>query len=594
MLLALVAPAFALTVPLRATYREEIVPGEVAIASYATTAAVTGVSNPASGVAFTVSGDELTANKREASGKVALSFFASPADSVRSWAVYFLDADGYELGSPEIVEMSFDSLGNGSVAARGGSTRLASLLVKPGGTATGGFYGATTKVAVQDSGADAAFVGIVELTNKVEGSNLATDPDMRVMDTTVFAAFQALDLDAIVPLDTYTIQLEGTVELGGVSIASTGAVEGGGELQWDIGFQDGGVSCEKDGACTPNIASSLSYLEPIGTIKKKSSVPPRVNLRDSDVVVDSVDASFQLTIGGDVRNLEVAAAMDVYQQGKLADGRDVVALDPGGYGVEGKASKDKDDTGMIIDIFIDVDTDVLDGLDNVSNPPPWAPMTQTVFEVVVTDSDGGVVSTHSCQLSPTGATLAGTSPRAILVGQCTHAEEGTEVRRLRASIGDAGWVTWTIDLAGSAFVEERVETTCSKEGTCTERTVSVLGGRVELQEGGHPLLSRALAVTETDFDLPFLYDWDISDLDTTVAIDLYTAFPVYWSVLDGVVTAKDGETVVASFDVEDVGLAPTGDCKLKGWAVDGAAAPVEKSAGPVVLANTGPGRHRCD
>ena len=119
--------------------------------------------------------------------------------------------------------------------------------------------------------------------------------------------------------------------------------------------------------------------------------------------------------------------------------------------------------------------------------------------------------------------------------------------------------------------------------TTSFRTVSVLAGRVVLQHDGQPFLSRPLTVTETDFDLPFLFDWNIANLDTSVSIDLYTTNPVYWSVLDGVVTAKDGAGVVASFDVEDIGLAPTGDCNLKGWGVDAATAPKEKSVGPVVL-----------
>ena len=91
-----------------------------------------------------------------------------------------------------------------------------------------------------------------------------------------------------------------------------------------------------------------------------------------------------------------------------------------------------------------------------------------------------------------------------------------------ASVGDAGWIRWSVDLAGPAFAETRVETTCEKEGACTDRTVSVLAGRVVLQHDGQPFLSRPLTVTETDFDLPFLFDWNIANLDTSVSIDLYT------------------------------------------------------------------------
>ena len=119
-------------------------------------------------------------------------------------------------------------------------------------------------------------------------------------------------------------------------------------------------------------------------------------------------------------------------------------------------------------------------------------------------------------------------------------------------------------------------------------------GMVKLCQAGVTLRSHVLTVTETDFDLPFQFDQDIDGLDASVSLELYTPVPSTWSVVDGVVTAKSGDEVVASFDVEEVGLDATGDCSLAGFEVTTATVPAESSVGPVMLARrTGPGKFHC-
>ncbi len=166
--------------------------------------------------------DELTANKREGSGSGGLSFVASPAGSIREWAIYYIDADGNVLGDPDIVTMSFDASGVGNVAAGGGS-RLSTFGVssKKGGGA-GQFFASTGRVSVQDSGANAAYIGIAELSNDGSGNELVPDPDMDTMDATAFATFQAEGLDAIVSLSSYAIQVDGTLSIDGLSISKEG------------------------------------------------------------------------------------------------------------------------------------------------------------------------------------------------------------------------------------------------------------------------------------------------------------------------------------------------------------------------------------
>ncbi len=446
--------------------------------------------------------------------------------------------DGNELGNPEVVDVSFDDLGNGTVAARGASSRLASLVVKASKSTLG--QDSVTKVAVQDSGADAAYLGIQELTNSASGSDLKTNPDLTVMDAAIFAAFQDLTLDTIIALDTYTMQLEGSLNVSGLAVSTAGTVESGTELQWDLAFYDnqGCIPGSKQ-ACTPVANETLSYLEPIGAVKKKSAATPRVVLKNSDILIDRSDASFSLTIQGDVRELEVSAAMDVYDGDALTTGRDVVTLDPGGFGAQAKSG---DDTGgPIVDIFIDTDTAILDDDDNVGITPPWTAVAANVFEVIVEEEGGGLAAEPLyCQLNPSAGTLAGTARKAVLVGECTHGDDGVEVRRLRAVIDNDKVVHFSIEVGGPAFAP-RTTTACEKGGACTTTTTSLLEGTVHLETlAGVTLRTHDLTVTETDFDLPFQFDQDIDGMDASVFLELYTPVPSTWSLVDGVVTAKAG------------------------------------------------------
>ncbi len=391
MLLSLVLPAFALTVPLRATFKETVEPGEQALAS-GTITAVAAAYSTTSGARFTVSDDELTANKREASGSGGLSFEGSPADSVRSWAIYYIAADGEVLSDPDIVTMSFDSSGTGNVAA--------------------------------------------------------------------------------------------------------------------------------------------------GT-------------------------------------------------GKLLAASDVVTLDPSGFGVQAKNKDgDKDDTGIIIDVFLDGDTDGLGDIDNMGPPvppgsPTWAYFVNDTYKVTLLDSSGRVRAEHSCTLDATPKTVAGTANQQTMVGQCTDDPSGTEVRRLQLKLGEKH-MHFTVDVASPLFAEGAAEKTCDKAGVCTEGATA-LGGKIEVSLDGSPLWTHTLAVNETAFDLPFSFT-EVSDgLDGSVAIDIYTPTAVTWTVKDGVATATDATGVVASFNLDDVGLTPTGDITAKDWTAESAAAPKADSTEPLSL-----------
>jgi hypothetical protein len=563
LLLALVSSALALTVPLRATFQEEVAPGEAPTASSALTATVA-LSNPTTGGAFLVAADELTVNKREASGGGRVSFAGSPADSLRTWAIYFLDASGDPLGDPEVVDMLFDAEGNGAVAARdGGAPRIAKLGVSESGA----------RITVQDAGTLAASIGIVELGRDSSGSELTTDPDMEVMDAATYAAFQEIGLDAIVALDTYKVQLEGDLSVSGLRVATDGTIESGAELRWDLTFYDGRTTsgCASRGceATTPGSIGAASYASAIEPIKKKRTAPQRVTLKHTDLTFDSWNAGFLFSIEGDVRDLELGASLDTFLGAEATAASDVVSLDPGGYEVEAKADDDDDDddTGMIVDIFIDGDCEDCGDYDFTApdSPPAWSVVAEALIEVSVLDSGGGLVGTHACTLAPTAGTVAGTSKQDVLLGECTRDSGGTEVRRLRATVGPLGISRWTVDMAGAAFAAERTLGECSRQTGCTTETVSVVGGTIELAVRGRTFLSQPIAVTATQYDLPFSFEADVDGLQGVLAIDLEDPTrPLTWTVADGVAHGWLRGEAVYSIDLDDLELAPTGMYALKG------------------------------
>jgi hypothetical protein len=564
MYLCLISTALALTIPVKATLSEDVAPGERPVAGAATTATVA-LTNPASGATFVVSADELTANKQQAKGRGGVRFDGDPAGSVRTWAIYFLDATGAVLGDPEIATVAFDAKGTVSIAAREEGRRTADFYTGKGFESSQ--VPVILRVNVQDSGVEASLVGIVELTNDGSDSDLVTDADMEVLDADTFAAFQALDLDAVIALDTYKLQLEGTIEVKDLK-AVGGVVESGADLRWDVSFYSGDEICSRGGGCTPVASSVSSFLAPIGTLRK-SGLPPRVTLDESDLTYDSWDAGFRFSFGGDVSDLELAASLDAWDGAKLADSSEVILLDPGIYetmvcecgldGDSGECAPCDDDDDVLVDIFQDGDCDDCGDYDFVdpTDPPSWVFLADELVEVAVYDSGGGFVSGHTCTLAPTAKTRQG-GGRSVLIGECTRDDAGTEVRRLRARIDDKGVIDLRLELAGEALAGRRAGT-CDARGNCTADT-TVLGGYVEVTIDDTIVSKGRMYVTETGYSLPFAFADDVEGLDlelTTMLTD--PSHPkLTWDVKEDVLYGTEGGKEVYAIDLDPLSVEPTG------------------------------------
>lgn len=563
MTLCLISTALALTIPVKATFSEQVDPGERPLAGAATTASVA-LSDPTTGAVFKVSADELTANKRQAKGKGGVRFTGDPADSIRTWAVYFLDATGAVLGEPEYATVAFDAKGTASIAAREGR-RVGDFYT------TKGFEGSQVpillRVGAQDDGAEAAMIGIVELRNDGTDNDLVSDADMDILDADTYAAFLELDLDVIVALDTYKLQLEGTVEVEGLTVKD-GVVEAGADLRWDVSFYAGDEICSREGGCTPIASSVSSYLAPVGKVKK-SGVATRVALDDGDLTFDSWDAGYLVSIGGDVSDLEIAARLDAWDGAELAGSSEVILLDPGIYetqvcecgpdGDSGECAPCDDDDDLIVDIFQDGDCDDCGDFDFVdpTDPPDWVFLADELVEVAVYDSGDGFVSGHTCTLSPTAMTRED-GDRGVLIGECTRDDAGVEVRRLRVKIDADGVVDVALELGGSALAGRSGGACESRVGCAADTTV--LGGHVEVTIGDVPALTGRMYVTETGFSLPFAFADDVEGFDlalTTIWTD--PSYPkLDWSVTDDVLYGIEGEKAVYTLDLDQVGFEATG------------------------------------
>jgi hypothetical protein len=641
------AAAASLTIPVRASIAESVEPGEAPTVGRATGAKLT-VSNPATGKRFGVGGEVLAASRREASGTAPVVFAGSPAGSVRTWAVYLLDEEGEPIGDPEVVDVAFDEAGQGTVAARpvgagvvrrvmvmteayevGGNVPITTASVVFGERVSGGgfvvidsttlpqstvsygdavspeggtvrpVYGGNVRVEVQDRGVEAAFVGIVELASGAEASDILPEVDLDRLDAAGFAAFQGLVLDAIAPVDTYRVEVEGKVDVAGLTVAD-GLVEDGDELRWEVNF----LRQSAEGAW--GAAGAATWLEPVARVKRRTGEAAPVVLRSASQVYESSDASQALTLAGDLSLLSAAASLELWEGGAFRAASDVVALEPDGGVVRARGP--------------------------ATLPETWEEP-QGLWTLSITDTNGRRPETREHPLRLRLAALYareedGPVTRTVYVGEVLGGDPLVDVRRVRLVVRDNGTAEWVVDArvgeapfpwGADCEAARRKLLWSSEKGSCTAlgdgRLVFVdgNGGRtvadaralfpvrttdlgllaeglsfaLSPNNGGDtisewdlqhwtPQLKLPAVVTGTTFTLGFAFPGDIDGSDAVVHINLDPAEgeDISWSVVEGIATgtlcwpgddAADGcKGTPLTVDADDVDLTPAGDIRLRG------------------------------
>jgi hypothetical protein len=329
------------------------------------------VANPATGKSFATRGSLFVVD-RIGKGTGELDFAADPTGTLRTWEITLLAADGSVVGEPEVLDILFGEGGDGTITARAEADIVVKTvkIKKRGISSRQATYGGyTVQVGVTGYGTDAAYVGIRELA--ADGSPLGAHVDMAAMTADVYASYQGLVLDAIVPLDTWAAELEGTIAVEAVAVAG-GAVEGGTAPDFEVSLHGPSV---KGGS---SLLQTLSFpaAQPLLLKSKKATGGVyggrRLPLRSEDQVFDSYDGAMNLVFEGDYRALEVGALLRPVEGAPAPLSDILIALDPSGLALGGSVpvastwpGEDKLPDEIDVDVYLldrDKDRDIMDDI----------------------------------------------------------------------------------------------------------------------------------------------------------------------------------------------------------------------------------------
>lgn len=482
MLLFSAAYAATLSLPVKLTYAEYTGWGEdPAIVDDVASATAT-VSNPETGASFATTG-ELYLKERSGAGTGELSFVGDPSGSLHTFAFYLLDATGAPLQKePEILDIQFGNDGDGTVIARaGGNIIIKNPRIRkknPRITTEDGTH--AIAVEVGSLGVQAAYVGIQEISSS--GAPLATHADFEARTADVYANFQGLLLDALVPLDTWKATLDGTLSVDGVSATHT-EIEGGVPLEFDFKFFN-------PGAGAAALGNMLAYKPPkpkqetttLGDISARTVV-----IRPGDQAFDSYDAAMNVLVEGDGRPYELGAILLPTGEGPEAVTDTLVTLDPSDLAIGGTASF----TGIF-------------------PPKPEAQKVRTVSIAPLNEKGLAMTDWLSCTLTPTATSAVAGSKRLAWVGECLRDEEGRAILRgLRMTLNSAGTGTLSAEMVGIEL-----------------QKATALGFVFGSTDLGVDTAKASAAVTETSFSLDWTFDTDADESDYALELTVFGATSV--------------------------------------------------------------------
>jgi len=470
-LLASTALAATYALPLRATTSEFTYWGEDPTLVDDVQTATVAVSNPTTGVKFATTG-ELLLREKTGEGVGELQFDTDPSGTLHTWAITLLDGEGNVIGKePQVVDILFGAHGDGTVVAReAGNIIIKTPKIKkknPRVTQDDGNYDLT--LSVQGVGTEAAYVGIQELA--ADGSPMGTHTDMRAMTADVYATYQALLFDAIVPLDTWNATVEGTLLVDGLSVDKR-QVEGGASLDFDVSFW-GKVSGDK-ASRTP--LGVVQYAKKVPKPKQETTTLGEISalaalkLAVVDESPDTYDGSFDLVVEGDARDLEIGALLTPLGGSATPLTEEMLSLSPSDLSLTGT-------TSFAYKNF-PVSAETLTGA--------IAPL----------DSKGAAIADWAeCVFTPTRLTVSKRGSTATYVGECLRDDEGLErVRAVSLSLSSAGTGTASAEVLGRDWQK---------------------AAQIAFQiDGDRPAVGTVLAktsVTDTTFNLGFSFADDADD-----------------------------------------------------------------------------------
>lgn len=340
MILALCFPTFAaeVEVPVTAYYREVTEVGQDPLVVDDVRSASIGVTDPTTGATLTTRG-ELFAVARVGQGTGELSFSSRTNGTLHTWAIYLLDTAGNPLtAEPQVVDVLFGAGGDGTITARAeADIVIKQVRIKKRGVSSRADDdgGSELTVEVQGLGTEAAYVGVVELA--ADGAPLLPHVDMEAMTADVYASYQGLALDVIVPLDEWATRLEGTVSVEGVSTEGN-QLQGGADLDYAVTLL-GTASKTGSSVLGDFTLSAYAPLQPAADADLSAEVIPAGGLwlESNDRDIDVYDGSMDVIIAGDARHLELAAAWVPVGSALAPTSPELLSFDPSSAGVSARA-----------------------------------------------------------------------------------------------------------------------------------------------------------------------------------------------------------------------------------------------------------------
>lgn len=508
MLLALTFPAFAATIdlPVRALYTEYTDWGQDPTVVDDVRSASVAISNPDTGVAFDVDG-ELLLSTRTGAGTGEVTFDGNPNGSLRTWAIWLLDGNGKPLSAePEVVDVLFGNDGDGTIVARASADIVVRTvrMKKRGVSRTDEDGTHSLQVVVQGNGINAAYVGIQELTT--DGTPLTAHADMEAMTAGVYATYQGLVLDALVPLDTWKAQVDGVLSVDGVELDGDGQPTNADTLDFDLTWYGG------PGTDGPTILSKCCRVTKIEALVIKQKRSSRVVLDTDDQPFDTYDGAVDVLVEGDARNVEVAGLLRPIDG--VAPVTDILqVLDPSDVAILGTATA----TGKF-------------------PASPAAEPTRIISLRPVGEGEKALDDWRTCTLTPTAKSAVANSKTLRWTGECLRDSDlGMDIRNVTMKMTSTGATTLSAEVLGNEY-----------------QATTKLEFAVNAKELGLTTLSGAAAVDETSFTLPFVFPTDAAEgsyelflqlynVKTTPSVSLYGSGRYAWNETSSTVSPpKDG------------------------------------------------------
>lgn len=341
-------------------------------------------------------------------------------------------------------------------------------------------------MTVEAGGTQAAYIGIQELSST--GTPLATHADLEAMTASVYATFQGLLLDSLVPLDTWNAHLDGTLTLDGLTLGSDRHPTNAGSLDFTLAF----YAPKDPKAGTPVALETWTarQTQPLTARGRNATSTTPVRLTSGDTVYDGYDGAMNVIVDTDARSWEVSALLWPLSGSVPPVTEALVTLDPSDVGVLATATAQGVWSGK---------------------PEQSKAILMTVQPL--TKDGKAVEAARLCTLTPTATSAVAGSQKVRWHGECLRdTDTRNNLRRVAMTQDASGQVSLTAEFLGLEYQA----VTQAKFLIPTEAGLGVNG------------LTGAAKVAETSFSLDWSFSADADGGEYGLEVYLYGSNASQW------------------------------------------------------------------